>query len=96
MTSDGLDISFKEETEETIKVRIGSIEGSFISYEQDRNKLHFQTANIRGAFDQLCKELGKAHIHFGDFSYTMEWVHYNYKIAKGSSNTVFVTIEDKE
>ena len=96
MTSDGLDINFDDTTEEVIKVHLGSIEGTFISYEQNKNKLHFQTGNIKGAFEGFSKKLGSAQIQFGDFSYTIEWDHYNYKVANGSNHTVFVTIEDRE
>ena len=53
MTSEGLDINFDDPTEEIIKVHLGSIEGSFISYEQHKNKLQFQTGN-RYTHTPLC------------------------------------------
>ena len=96
LTSDGLDIAFDEEsTEELAKVFFDGLEGSFVSFETEGNKLKFQTGNIKGAFEHIATDTkkAKATITFGDFSYTIQWDHYNYKIVKGSNHSVFVTIE---
>lgn len=94
LTSNGLDIDLDDKTEELVKVSYGGLEGTFVSFEKKGNKLQFQTSDLDRAFGHLDKSCSEATITYNNFSHTIHWDHYNYKIVKGSNYTVIVTIED--
>jgi hypothetical protein len=95
MTSEGLDVVFEEPTEKKhIKVTYGDLEGTFVSIDSKYNMLSFETSNIELAFKYISEPSQVATIAYVGFIQKFVWNNHNYKIKKGSRNTLIVTVEE--
>jgi hypothetical protein len=58
--------------------------------------LSFETANIELAFKYIAADSQVATITYAGFTHKFVWDNHNYKIKKGSRNTLVITVEEKD
>lgn len=98
MASKGLEVSFedeRQEPEEFIKAKLGDLEGQFIEYSSKSNRIVFETNNTSLAFEYISNLPKDITITYGDIVHEFDWKSYNYKIQKGSKQSLSITIEEK-